>query len=108
MSKGINTLFELVFNPITENNAFKAEYIDSEKQKLKIILEGRKDNKAKYAYLRCQEEMYKGKPFGLYKYGYIEDIDEINPSNLYEYYKKLLSECKIDIFISGNIEKEKN
>lgn len=107
VSKGINTLFELVFNPITENNAFKAEYIDSEKQKLKIILEGRKDNKAKYAYLRCQEEMYKGKPFGLYKYGYIEDIDEINPSNLYEYYKKLLSECKIDIFISGNIEKEK-
>lgn len=107
LSTGINTLLEIVFNPITENNAFKAEYIDSEKQKLKIILEGKKDNKTKYAYLRCQEEMYKGKPFGLYKYGYIEDIEKINKENLYEYYKKLLSECKIDIFVSGNIEEEK-
>ncbi len=104
LSKGINTLLELVFDPIIENGAFKTEYVEAEKQKLKIILEGKKDNKAKYAYLRCQEEMYKDKPFGLYKYGYIEDIEKINPNNLYEYYKKLLSECKIDIFISGNIE----
>lgn len=107
LSKGINTLLELVFDPKTENNAFKTEYINSEKQKLKIILEGKKDNKAKYALLRCQEEMYKGKPFGLYKYGYIEDIDNINAENLYKYYQKLLSECKIDIFVSGNIEEKK-
>ncbi len=51
--------------------------------------------------------MYKNIPFGLYKYGYIEDIDGINESNIYEYYKKLISECKIDIFISGDIEGKK-
>lgn len=107
LSKGINTLLEIVFEPVTENNAFKEEYIKSEKQKLQILLEGKKDNKTKYAYLRCQEEMYKGKPFGLYKYGYVEDIEKINKENLYEYYKKLLAECKIDIFVSGNIKEEK-
>lgn len=107
LSKGINTLLEIVFEPVTENNAFKEEYIKSEKQKLQILLEGKKDNKTKYAYLRCQEEMYKGKPFGLYKYGYVEDIEKIDKENLYEYYKKLLAECKIDIFVSGNIKEEK-
>lgn len=107
LSKGINTLFELVFEPKSENNAFIKEFVDTEKDKLKIIIEGKKDNKAKYALERCQEEMYKGKPYGLYKYGYIEDIDSIDEANLYEYYKKLLSECKIDIFVSGNIEEEK-
>ena len=107
LAKGINTLFELVFDPATENNEFKAEYVEAEKQKLRIIIEGKKDNKAKYAYLRCQEEMYKDKPFGLFKYGNIEDIETITPENLYEYYQKLLSECKIDIFISGNIEETK-
>ena len=107
LSKGINTLLEIVFEPVTENNAFKEEYIKSEKQKLQILLEGKKDNKTKYAYLRCQEEMYKGKPFGLYKYGYVEDIEKIDKENLYEYYKKLLTECKIDIFVSGNIKEEK-
>ncbi len=107
LTKGINTLLELVFEPIEENNALKKEYVESEKQKLKIIIEGKKDNKAKYAYLRCQEEMYKDEPFGLYKYGYIEDIDQINPNNLYEYYKKLISESKIDIFVSGNVDETK-
>ena len=107
ISKGINTLLEIVFEPIMENNAFKEEFVKAEKEKLKIIIEGKKDNKTKYAMLRCQEEMYKDKPFGLYKYGYIEDIDSLTPQNLYEYYKKLLTECKIDIFVSGNIEEEK-
>lgn len=107
LAKSINTLFELIFEPKIENNSFDKGYIESEKQKLKIILEGKKDNKAKFAYLRCQEEMYKNKPFGLYKYGYVEDLENITPENLYEYYKKLLSECKIDIFVSGNINEEK-
>ena len=51
--------------------------------------------------------MYKNIPFGLYKYGYIEDIDSINENNIYEYYQKLISESKIDIFVSGDIEEEK-
>lgn len=107
LDKGINTLLEIVFDPKIENNAFKKDYIDTEKEKLKAIIEGKKDNKATYANLRCQEEMYKDTPFGLYKYGYIEDLDEINEKNLYEYYKKLISECKIDIFVSGDVEEEK-
>ncbi len=107
LEKGIDTLLDIVFNPKLENNAFKKEYIETEKEKLKIIIEGKKDNKAAYANLRCQEEMYKDTPFGLYKYGYIEDIENINQNNLYEHYKKIISECKIDIFVSGDVDAEK-
>ena len=107
VTRGINTLLDIVFNPKTENGAFKVEYIESEKQKLRILIEGKKDNKSQYAILRCQEEMFKDKPFGLYKYGFVEDIDKINSNNLYEYYKKLLSECKIDIFVSGKVDEQK-
>ena len=42
-------------------------------------------------------------PFGLYKYGYIEDIDKIDEKNLYDYYKNIISKCKIDIFVSGDV-----
>ena len=80
------------------------EYVKSEKENLKQIIQGKKDNKAQYAYERCIEEMYRDKPFGLYKYGYIEDLEKIDAKNLYEYYRKLISECKIDIFVSGDIE----
>ncbi len=50
--------------------------------------------------------MYKDKPYGLYKYGYIEDLASINEKNLYDDYKKIINEAKIDIFISGNFESE--
>jgi len=48
--------------------------------------------------------MYQNQPYGLYKYGYIEDLDTITVQNLYEYYQKMLQECKIDLFVSGDIE----
>ena len=106
LSSAIKLLLEIIFDPTTENNAFKEEYLQSEKEKLKKILEGKKDDKATYASLRCQEEMYKGTPFGLYKYGYIEDIEKITAKDLYEYYKNLIQTCKIDIFVSGNIDEK--
>ena len=99
-------LLEIVFNPITENGVFKEEYIKQEKANIKRIIEGKADNKARYAFDRCIEEMYKDKPYGLYKYGYIEDLEKIGAKDLYEYYEKMKSECKIDIFISGNVNED--
>ena len=101
LEKSINDIIEIVFNPLVENDKFNEEYVKREKENLKQIIEGKIDNKATYAQDRCIEEMYKNKPYGLYRFGYIEDLEEINRENLYEYYKELISKCKIDIFVSG-------
>ena len=108
LEKSINLLLEVVFNPYLENNSFKKEYVKQEKNNLKQIIEGRTDNKAKYALDRCIEEMYKNKNFILYKYGSIEDLKEINEQNLYDEYISLINNCKIDILISGIIDKNIN
>jgi predicted Zn-dependent peptidase len=100
LKTSIEKILELIFNPYLENGFFKKEYIEQEKENLKQVIEGKIDNKAKYAQNRCIEEMYKNQPYGLYKYGYIEDLEEINEENLYQYYQKLINECKIDIFVS--------
>lgn len=100
----IEKILDIVCNPLIENGGFKQEYVEQEKENIKQLIEGKKDNKAKYAMTRCIEEMYKDKPFGLYKFGYVEDLDTIDAKNLYEYYKQLLNKCKIDIFVSGEIE----
>ena len=103
----IELLLDIIFNPLIENGKFKKAYVDGEKENLKRIIEGKIDNKRRYSYTRCIEEMYKNSPFGLYEYGYIEDLKKINEKNLYEYYKNFIDECKIDIFMSGNLENEK-
>ncbi len=104
--KGLELLFSIAFNPYVEQNAFKEEYVAQEKENLKQIIEGKIDNKASYAQERCIEEMYKNKPYGLYKYGYIEDLQNITAKNLYEHYLEVLQNCKIDIFASGEFQEK--
>ena len=102
--KCLELLFDIILNPLVENNGFKPEYVESEKKKLKQIIEGKIDNKRAYSFERCIEEMFKNEPYGLYKYGYVEDLEKITPQNLYEHYKEFIKKCKIDIFVSGNLD----
>lgn len=107
LKQSINVLLDIVFNPNINNDEFNDEYLNQEKNNLEQIINSKIDNKAMYALNRTIEEMYKGKPYGVYKYGYVEQLKDITAKNLYEYYKKLIDTCKIDIFISGkniNIE----
>ena len=101
LKSAIEKLLEIVFNPYTENGEFKKEYVEQEKNNIKQKIEGKIDNKARYALNRCIEEMYKDEPFGLFKFGYIEDLEGIDAKNLYKYYQNLIKNCKIDIFVSG-------
>ena len=101
LRESVNTLFEIIFNPLIENDRFNEEYFNSEKENLRQIIRARKDNKGLYAYTRCIEEMYKEEPYGLYTYGYEEDLDKITNEDLYKTYLENLKNCKIDIFVSG-------
>lgn len=106
LEQAINLLLDIVLNPLTANNSFNEDYVNGEKKNLKRIIESKIDDKSSYAYIRCIEEMYKGKNYGLYQYGYIEDLENIDAKNLYEYYKEFLTQCKIDMFVSGKLENE--
>lgn len=104
IKSSIEKIFEIIFNPYLENGVFKKEYVEQEKENIKQIIDGKIDSKARYALDRCIEEMYKNEPFGLYKFGYVEDLKDINEKNLYEYYLELIETCKIDIYISGIVD----
>ena len=102
----INSLLEIAFNPYIENEGFKKEYLEQEKNNIKQRIEGKIDNKARYSLERTIEEMYKNEPYGLYKFGYIEDLEKINEKDLYNYYIDLINNCKIDIFLSGKLDED--
>lgn len=106
LQSSIEVLLDIILNPVLEEGKFKEEYVKGEKEKLRQIINGKIDNKAMYALNRCIETMYENQPYGLYKYGYEEDIDKIDAKQLYEYYKELIGQCKIDIFVSGDIKED--
>ena len=103
----IYTLLEIIFNPLLDNGEFKVEYVESEKKNIEQLIRAKIDNKEQYALDRTVEEMYKDEPYGLYKYGYIEDLANIHSRIAYERYKEIINSAKIDIYVSGDIEQEK-
>lgn len=99
--QSIKLLFDIIFNPYVQNSSFSEEYVSQEKKNLADIINSRSDDKRVYAVNRCIEEMFKDEPYGLYKYGYAEDLKDITASSLYEYYLKMLKECKMYVIING-------
>ncbi len=103
IDESIKLLLDIVFNPNLENGFFKEEFLKTEKEKLKKIIESKIDDKDFYALENCISTMYNNEGFGLFKFGNIEDVDKINQENITEQYFKLLKTAKIDIFVSGNL-----
>ena len=104
--EGIDLLLDVILNPYIEEGHFKNEYVEAEKNNIKLLIQSKIDNKDNYALNRCIEEMYKGEAYGLYKYGYVDDVQNIDSKNLYEHYLNIINTAKIDIFFSGNIDIE--
>ena len=94
---------DLIFNPYVKDNRFVN--IDVQKNKLKQDILSINDNKIKYSVLKLMEKL-KGKPYSYNTFGYIEDIDNITNESLYKYYKKVLKEDQIDIFVLGDFSSE--
>ena len=90
LKTSLEKIFEFVFNPYLENGCFKKEYVEQEKENIKQIIDGKIDNKARYSLDRCIEEMYKDEPYGLFTYGYEEDLDKIKNKELYNAYLEML------------------
>ena len=107
LKQSIDTVLEIIFNPIMEDGLFKKEFLELEKNNLRNVIESKIDNKDKYAYDNCIAAMYKDEGYGIYKYGYIEDLEKINLEDISSHYKKLISEAKIDIYVSGDVKEEK-
>ena len=107
LEKVLEILLDIIFDPKVTNDEFDAEYIEIEKRNLEMIIKAQKDDKDQYAYDRCINIMYNNSGYGLSKYGNLEDLQTINPHNLYEQYKQLIDNSKIDIIISGDYDEEK-
>ena len=95
---------DLIFNPNIENDSFVN--IEKQKSKLKQMIFSIKDNKVKYSVLKLMEKM-KGKPYSYKTFGDIDDLEKITGKTLYEYYKRVLNEDQIDIFVLGDFDSTK-
>lgn len=97
-------IFEMVFNPLTEDGGFLKDNTEREKENLIDYIEGLINDKKEYANLRCTEEMCKGDNYAVFEYGKTDKIKNITAKELYEHYLDVIDNSRIDIFVMGNID----
>lgn len=102
----IELLNDLITKPLVIDGGFKKEYVEIEKENLKNKVLSIINDKRAYAHKRCIEIMCEGEKFSIPSAGTIEDIDAITPENLYEHYKKIIKNSRIDIIVEGDFDCE--
>ena len=105
-NESILFLLDLIFNPYIVDNSFNNEVVNKCKEKLKKIIISIKDNKLKYAITKLLETT-ENMPYSKNGYGSLEELEKIDGSILYDYYKNMLKNDLVDIFVVGDIDNEK-
>ncbi len=102
LEQSVKLLSEVLFSPVTKDNAFLPEYVEQEKKNLIDSINAQINNKTTYAINRCYELMCEGEPFSVNAAGSVPIVKSITPTQLYTHYKKLLSSSVVEIFFVGN------
>lgn len=103
LKKAIEFLHEVLFNPDVKNNKFNSDKLSLVKNNCKVALSSLKENPREYAITRLKEAYDKESPISYRMLGYEEDLEKISAENLYEYYKKVIENDFVDIFVVGNV-----
>lgn len=104
--KSITFALKQFFNPLTANGGFDKKVFEMVKQLYREELMSIKDNPEFYSSMRLKEEMGK-KAF--YNYTVEEELkvlEKITEKTLYRFYKKLLKEYQLEIFVIGDVNSE--
>lgn len=99
-------LFDILFDPLTVEGAFRSDYTESEKADLINTINAKINNKASYAKEKCTEIMFKSRPYGLSELGNVSDVKRATPHDVYMRYQEIVRTAPIEIFFSGECDEE--
>ena len=102
--KLIELATEILFRPLIKDGAFRENYVEREKENLKIYLAGVVNDKRKYAAQRLIEEMCKGEEYSISENGTPESVDAVNAKNLYDFYLSLLDNADISFYFAEQFD----
>lgn len=97
-------VLKLADSAFLKQEAFNEVYIKQEKENLKQQILSVINDKRSYASKRCTEIMCKDEAYGISKLGYIEDLDKIDKTTLYNHYKNVVLKSPVDIFVNGDVD----
>ncbi|MFC7392607.1 EF-P 5-aminopentanol modification-associated protein YfmF [Scopulibacillus cellulosilyticus] len=108
LDESVKLLSEAVFQPAAANQQFDKKIVKREKRSLKQRLEAIYDDKMRYASQRLIDEMCQHELYRLHTYGYSDELEQVTPESLFDYYQKMVAEDQVDLYIIGDIEENQS
>lgn len=100
-------LTSFIFEPKIIDNGFDREVFEIQKEKLLEYYRTMKDRPQDYASGRLSEEM-KTRKYDVMKLNeFIQSIESLTAEELYDFYKKIMKEGTLDIFVCGDVNPTK-
>ena len=100
-------LTSFIFEPKIVDNGFDREVFEIQKEKLLEYYRTMKDRPQDYASGRLSEEM-KTRKYDVMKLNeFIQSIESLTAEELYDFYKKIMKEGTLDIFVCGDVNPTK-
>ncbi len=106
LEEAIKFLSEIIFKPDISNKKFREDKLEIVKTKVSNNLNSIKENASMYSVIRLNEVFNNNSPISYRVGGYLEDLDDINTSNLYKYYDSFINHDFIDIFVVGDVSND--
>lgn len=104
--ESIKLFHDVLFDPNLVNNKFDTAILNVLKNDLESEIKTVSENSKLYSNIRMLELLGED-VYSYHGYGYLEDLNDINEKNLYEYYKEFISKSDVDIYVIGDFnEKE--
>ncbi len=98
-------LFDMILNPYVNIGEFDNKTFNIIKERLRDDINEVKEDPKRYALFNALK-LLGDSPSAYSNLGLIDDLEEITPNNLYEYYEKVLKNDYVDIFVIGNVDME--
>lgn len=102
-ASSLEFLGEIIFNPDVEDGKFNEEKLDIVKSTCRSALNSIKEDASNYSLIRMAEAFGEGEPISYRMMGYLEDLDDITGTSLYEFYLDMIKNDFVDIFVIGDI-----
>lgn len=104
LGEGFAFLRDALFRPVQAEGGFQAPYVDIERASLRRRIEGLVDERYAYALHRCYAHMCANEPFALYRYGEAQDLEHVDPRDLFAAYQACMAEAEAHVFVVGAVD----
>lgn len=97
-------LRQLLLEPDLSGGVFREDYVQSEKRNLIATIEAQQNDKQAYAMARLMGQLCARDPNGIPRLGEKAWVEAITPRSLYDHYRRILRESRVDLFYVGSEE----